>query len=69
MDVRVLVKVHAKELVKAPTQRVIQMAVVVTMDVLIVVRVVVQEHAIALVTLLAVGIVTIKFRGKYLLDT
>ena len=68
MDVRGLVKAHAKVPVKALTLRVIPMAVVVTMDVLIVVRAVVQEHAIALVILLVVGIVTIKCQDKYQLN-
>lgn len=67
-DVKGLAKTHAKELVKAQIQRVIPMVVVVIMDVLIVVRVVVQEHAIALVTLLAVDIVTIKCQDKYRLN-
>ncbi len=66
-DVRGLAKTHAKELVKAPIQRVILMVVVI-MDVLMLVRAVVQEHAIALVTLLAVGIVTIKCQDKYRLN-
>lgn len=68
VDVRGLVKAHAKVPVKALTLRVIPMAVVVTMDVLIVVRAVVQEHAIALVILLVVGIVTIKCQDKYQLN-